>query len=173
VFYPVTLTKDTNGTMLVRFPDVPGAVTSGDTRQEALTRAVDALLTVFDAYMKDKRDIPAPSASTGLGIEVPVLDASKLALYQIMREKRINKTELAKRLDWHMPQVDRVLKMRHDSRLEHVAAAFRAVGKRLRLTVTDDHESIVVPGAIITKARAQRARSASGGRHTVRASKKR
>ena len=60
MFYPVTLTKDSNGTILVRFPDVPDAVTFGDTKEEALTHAVDALLTVFDAYMKDKRDIPAP-----------------------------------------------------------------------------------------------------------------
>jgi len=172
VFYPVTLTKDTNGTILVRFPDVPGAVTYGETKEDALTRAVDALLTVFDAYMKDKRDIPAPSASKGLGVEVPVLDASKLALYQTMREKKISKTELARRLDWHMPQVDRVLKMRHDSRLEHVDAAFRAVGKRLTLAVTDD-EPITVPGAIVTKALAQHVRHTPGGRHTVRASKKR
>jgi antitoxin HicB len=169
VVYPITLTKDSNGTTLVRFPDVPGAVTYGDTKQEALARAVDALLTVFDAYMKDKRDIPAPSASKGLGVEVPVLDASKITLYQTMREKKINKTELAKRLDWHMPQVDRVLKMRHDSRLEHVDAAFRAVGKRLTFAVTDDDS--LVPGAIVTKARAQRARSTVG--RYMRASKKR
>lgn len=157
MFYPVTLTKDTNGTILVRFPDVPGAVTYGDTKEEALTRAVDALLTVFDAYMKDKRDIPVPSSNKGLVVEVPVLDASKLALYQTMREKKINKSELARRLDWHMPQVDRVLKMRHDSRLEHVYEAFRAVGKRLTFTVTDEP---LVPGAIVAKALAQRTRSA-------------
>lgn len=145
MFYQVTLTKDSNGTILVRFPDVPGAVT-------------------------DKRDIPAPSTSKGPGVDVPILDASKITLYQTMRDKKINKTELAKRLDWHMPQVDRVLKMRHDSRLEHVEAAFRAVGKRLSFTVTDDES--LVPGAIVTKALAQRTRSPSVGR-SVRASKKR
>lgn len=170
MFYPVTLTTDTNGTILVRFPDVPGAVTYGSTKQEALDRAVDALLTVFDAYMKDKRDIPAPSASKGLGVEVPVLDSSKVALYQAMREKRVSKSELARRLHWHMPQVDRVLKMRHDSRLEHVARAFRAVGKRLALSVID--EPVAMPGAIVAQSAGQRPR-ASAGRHVARASKKR
>ena len=165
MFYPVTLTKDSNGTILVKFPDVPGAVTYGDTREEALARAVDALLTVFDAYMKDKRDIPAPTTSKGPGVEVPVLDASKITLYQTMREKRINKSELARRLDWHMPQVDRVLKMRHDSRLEHVDAAFRAVGKRLTFAVTDD-ESLVP--AVATKAATPRSRSTAVRRYAAK-----
>jgi len=39
-FYPVTLTKDNNGTILVRFPDVPDAVTFGDTIAKAKARAI-------------------------------------------------------------------------------------------------------------------------------------
>jgi hypothetical protein len=34
--YPVTLSKDDNGTFLVRFADVPEAITYGDTKEEAL-----------------------------------------------------------------------------------------------------------------------------------------
>ena len=71
--YPVTITPD-DGQFTVTFPDVPGAVTFGETREEALQRAQDALLTVFDAYMKDRRDIPDPSAATESveTVEVPV-----------------------------------------------------------------------------------------------------
>lgn len=154
MFYPVTLTKDNNGTILVRFPDVPDAVTFGDTREEALTHAVDALLTVFDAYMKDKRDIPAPSAIRGAFVEVPALDASKLALYQTMREEKVSKSELGRRLKWHLPQVDRVLQVRHGSQLEQLEAAFAAVGKRLTVMITDRDQPLV-PGAIIAKAKAR------------------
>ncbi len=154
MFYPVTLTKDNNGTILVRFPDVPDAVTFGDTKEEALTHAVDALLTVFDTYMKGKRDIPTPSAVKGAFVEVPALDASKLALYQTMREEKVSKSELGRRLNWHLPQVDRVLQVRHGSQLEQLEAAFAAVGKRLTVMITDRDQPLV-PGAIIAKAKAR------------------
>jgi predicted RNase H-like HicB family nuclease len=47
--YPVRLTKDDNGTVLVRFLDFPEAHTFGATKAEALARAEDALATVIDA----------------------------------------------------------------------------------------------------------------------------
>ncbi len=34
--YPVRLTRDDNNTVMVTFPDVPQAVTYGDTEEEAL-----------------------------------------------------------------------------------------------------------------------------------------
>ena len=163
MFYPVTLTKDSNGKFLVRFPDVPEAVTFGDTKEEALEHAVDALLSAFDAFMRERRDIPAPSDSKSkIGVEVPALDASKVSLYQAMRERRINKSELARRLQWHLPQVDRVLQVRHGSQLEQLEAAFAAVGKRLRIVVTDREPE--VPGAMIARAKSR----AEMGRHVAR-----
>ena len=62
--YPVTVQDDDNDTILVLFPDFPEAATFGDTKEEALARAVDALETVIDAYIADRRQIPAPSAIT-------------------------------------------------------------------------------------------------------------
>jgi hypothetical protein len=109
---------------------------------------------VFDAYMKDKRDIPAPSAVKGAFVEVPALEASKLTLYQTMREEKVSKSELGRRLKWHLPQVDRVLQVRHGSQLEQLAAAFAAVGKRLTVMITD-RDQPVVPAAIIAKAKAR------------------
>jgi antitoxin HicB len=151
VVYPVTLTKDSDGSVLVRFPDVPEAVTFGATREEALARAVDALLTAFDAYMKDRRDIPSPSAvRASARVRVPALDASKIALYQSMRERKVNKSELARRLDWHLPQVDRVLQIRHGSQIEQLEAAFAAVGKRLEINVFDDQ--VFAPVSLVAKA---------------------
>lgn len=138
MLYPVNLSKDDNGSVLVTFPDVPDAVTFGDTREEALERAIDALLTVFDAYMKERRDIPDPSSAHGRPVvAVPALEAAKLKLYQSMRAGRVNKSELAKRLDWHLPQVDRVLKIHHGSQIDQLEAAFAAVGKRLIVDTVD------------------------------------
>jgi antitoxin HicB len=142
--YPVNVTPD-DGQFTVTFPDVPEAVTFGKTREEALERAPDALLTIFDAFMKDRRDIPTPSRTTGNTIELPALESAKTELYRAMRAGNIGKAELAKRLDWHLPQVDRVLRVRHGSQLDQMEAAFAALGKKLVLTVVDDYEIAAGP----------------------------
>lgn len=55
-------------------------------------------------------------------------------LYQGMRDQNIGKAEMARRLGWHLPQVDRVLNVNHRSRLDQMDAALRAIGRRLEVT---------------------------------------
>jgi antitoxin HicB len=133
--YPVRLTTE-GASVLVDFPDFPEAHTYGETREEALTRASDALLTVIDAYMKDRQRLPQPSKGKVM-VNVPVLAVPKIELYNAMREKRITKAELGRRLGWHMPQVDRVLDVHHASRMDRLQQALQAVDRRLEVTVVE------------------------------------
>ena len=136
--YPVILERDDNDTVLVSFPDFPEAHTFGTDQADALSHALDALATAIDAYIKDRRDIPLPSAKiTRHRVTMPALVEAKVRLYEVMRDARISKTELARRLDWHLPQVDRLLAMTHGSKLEQLEAAFRALGKRISVSVED------------------------------------
>lgn len=136
--YPVKLKRDDNDTILVSFPDFPEAHTYGDDEGDALERAKDALATVIDAYIKDRRDIPRPSARiTKHRVTMRALVEAKVSLYESMRAAKIGKAELARRLDWHLPQVDRLLEMTHGSKLEQLEAAFSALGKRLVVGVED------------------------------------
>lgn len=135
--YPVTLSKDTNGTILVDFPDFPEAHTFGENKEEAMARAVDALATVLDAYISDRRDIPTPSLSEGPVVILPALTTAKVALYELMRGDRVGKAELARRLNWHLPQVDRLLDVHHSSQLDQLEQAFNVLGQRLIVYVTD------------------------------------
>lgn len=136
--YPVKLERDDNHTILVSFPDFPEAHTFGDNVEDALMRAPDALATVIDGYIKGRRDIPSPSVIGATHrVTVPALLEAKIRLYEAMRDLKIGKSELARRLDWHPPQVDRLLAMTHGSKLEQVETAFRALGKRLVIGVED------------------------------------
>ena len=136
--YPVTLTPDDNGTWLVTFPDVDGAVTFGDTIDEALSHAPNALATILEAYIKDRRPIPQPSVRrTKYRVAVPALVEAKIRLYETMRAAKVNKSELGRRLHWHMPQIDRLLAMQHSSHLSQLEAAFKVLGKRLVVAVED------------------------------------
>ena len=163
--YPVRLERDDNDTILVSFPDFPEAHTYGNDVENALTRAPDALATAIDAYIKDRRDIPLPSAIvTKHRVTVSALVEAKIRLYETMRDAKVRKSDLARRLDWHLPQVDRLLEMTHGSKLEQLEIAFRAMGKRLVIGVED-----VTPVRRRTsRSSVRRSSSTTGARHTAR-----
>lgn len=137
--YPVKLSRDTNDAILVEVPDIPEAHTFGDDEDEALTHAADAIETALSMYMDDRRDIPTASApKRGMkSVTLPVLTEAKLALYTAMRAQKVGKAELARRLNCHLPQVDRLLDLMHASRLDQLEAAFRALGKQLGIQISE------------------------------------
>mgnify|MGYP001497239528 CR=1 FL=1 len=55
-----------------------------------------------------------------------------------MRREGVHKAELARRLHWHKPQVDRLFDFRHASRMDQLESAFLALGVRLNVEVTRD-----------------------------------
>jgi len=136
--YRVILERE-KGLVNVYFPDVPGAQTFGDDEQEALARAVDALETMFMGLIECREDIPRPRAPKRgeKTITLPALTVAKLELYQAMRAAGVGKAELARRLNCHLPQIDRLLDLAHASRLDQLEQAFAALGKRLEVAIQD------------------------------------
>lgn len=131
--YPIVL-EDDDGAVLATAPDFPELTTFGDDRDEALARAADALEEAIAARIHDRRDVPYPSEGMAYAV-LPTLTSVKVMLYQGMRDEGIGKAELARRLDWHLPQVDRVLDVQHHSRLDQMDAALRALGRQLHVSV--------------------------------------
>jgi antitoxin HicB len=134
--YHVILTPD-DGTVLVTFPDVPEAITFGADEGEALLQAVGALESALSVYVAERAPLPVPSkAKRGQHTVRPsALEGAKLGGYQAVTEQGIKKSELARRLGWHMPQVDRLFDLRHASRLDQIEAAARVLGKQLELRI--------------------------------------
>lgn len=60
VRYPVILTPDTGG-FVVTFPDIPEAMTQGDSYAEALEMAKDVLESSLDFYREKGQPFPKPS----------------------------------------------------------------------------------------------------------------
>lgn len=133
--YPVILTQD-DGTVLVAFPDVPEALTFGTDEDEALLQAVDALETALSFYVEARKPLPAPSAANGRPTVRPsALECAKLGVYQAMTEQGLRKADLARRLGWHLPQVDRLFDLNHASRFDQIEAAARALGRHVEVRV--------------------------------------
>jgi antitoxin HicB len=133
--YPIRYRRDDNGTFLVIAPDFPELTTFGDDRDDAMNHAADALEEAIAARIARREDVPAPSAGRNTVI-LPAQTEIKVLLYKTMREKGVRKSELARRLRWHMPQVDRLFDFRHASRLDQLESAFTALGTRLSFQVT-------------------------------------
>ncbi len=124
--------------VLVSFPDVPGVHTFADDEQEALARGAEALETMLMAMIADRDEIPYPSpVRRGRFVVLPALTEAKIELYRAMREAAVGKAELARRLNCHLPQVDRLLDLGHGSKLNQLEQAFRAIGKVLTIDVRD------------------------------------
>lgn len=135
--YPVTLTPDDNGTVLVTFADVPEAITFGADADEALLQAVDALESALAFYVDARQPLPVPSKpKRGQKTVRPgALEGAKLGVYQAMTEQGLRKADLARRLGWHVPQVDRLFDMGHASRFDQIEAAARALGRQVQVSV--------------------------------------
>jgi antitoxin HicB len=54
-----------------------------------------------------------------------------------MRASGVGKAALARRLGVALPQVDRLLNLRHASRLDAIERAFAALGKTISIAVND------------------------------------
>lgn len=129
--YPVEITQDGDA-MLLSFPDIPEAITFGEDEAEALLQGQDALETALEMYVDDRRAIPVPSPADGRPLVAPsALAQTKLGLYDQMRQQHIKKAELARRLGWHMPQVDRVLNLHHASHFRQIEQAASALGRHI------------------------------------------
>jgi antitoxin HicB len=133
--FAVTLTRNDEGRIEVACLDVPEARAVGEYEADALARARQALTAVLAACIKDRRPIPRPERPGRRRVAVPILTQIKLAVYEAMRERAISRAELARRLGWHRPQVDRLLDLGHASKLDQFEAALAVLGKRLAISV--------------------------------------
>jgi antitoxin HicB len=60
--------------------------------------------------------------------------AAKIELHNAMLEERVGKYRLGKKLDGHLPQVERLIDFRHQSKLDQIEQALSALGRRLVVT---------------------------------------
>jgi len=133
--YPVRLTRDDNGTLMVTAPDFPEVGTYGEDEADALVRAADAIATAIQGRITDRQDVPRPSAPRRghRMVALPALVWAKLELYRAMLDTGMRKADLARRLKVHPPQIDRLLDLDHDSRLDQIENAARAMGRELHI----------------------------------------
>ena len=132
--YPVNLKKD-GKFFLATFPDIPEAITQGETKEEALQAAQEALETALDFYFDEQRTVPVPSNSKRgqPGIELPPSIAAKVVLMNEMVRQRVRPAELARRLNTSPQAVNRLVNLKYSSKIDGIDEALKALGKTLEV----------------------------------------
>lgn len=143
--FPIKLEPDDNGSLLVTCPLLPEVTTFGDDEADALRHAVDAIEEALAARINDGLDIPVPPARPPSarsratryrrGVTLPLMTALKVALYRALRDAKITRAELTRRLRWNRESVDRLFRLDHASRLDQIEAAFAALGRRIDVSI--------------------------------------
>jgi antitoxin HicB len=131
--YPARFQPAKEGGFTVTFRDVPEAITEGDTMDEALAAASDALESALSFYIGDRRLLPSASAAKRgeRMVELSALGMAKTALYEAMLAENVSRAELARRLSCHLEQVARLLDLTHASKFEQLERALAAVNRRM------------------------------------------
>lgn len=130
---------DPEGGFLVTFPDVPEAITGGDTHAEARANAAEALGLALRGIALMGRPLPRPQIR-GKGL-VPVSvapdTALKLAVVEAFRQSGLSKSELARRLGKIETEARRILDPDHATKLPLLQAALAVLGKEIVVSVRD------------------------------------
>jgi antitoxin HicB len=136
--FPVTLTEDkADSGFVVTFRDIPEAITQGETVEEALAMAAEALETAMEFYFEDKRAVPAPSKpKRGQHVvELPASLSAKVLLLNEMVAQNMRPAELARRLKTTPQEINRLTNLRHTTRIDSIAAALQVMGRKLEVSL--------------------------------------
>lgn len=126
-----------DGGYVVTFRDIPEAITQGASLEEARAAALDALVTAMDFYLEDGRTVPAASepAEGEDVVSLPLSVAAKVLLLNEMVSQRLRPADLARQMGVLPQEVTRIMDLQHQTRIDTLAKAFKAVGRTLDLQV--------------------------------------
>lgn len=139
ITYRVTLAQDFDGTTLVTSPDFPELVTFGNDEADALSYAVGAFEEAIAARVSYREEIPPPSKGKASDprVTLPVQAEVKVLLYQQMWKSGVRKADLARKMDLHRQEIDRLLDLNHATSIAKLEKAFSVLGKSINIVISD------------------------------------
>lgn len=132
--YQIELTELIEGGYLVRFPDLPEAITQGNSKEEAINEAIDCLEEAIANRIEMKLDIPiGKPRKQQITVALPAIMAAKAALYLTIREKRLTNARLAEKLNCNEKEIRRLLDPHFNSKIPRIEVALHKLGLRLEI----------------------------------------
>lgn len=137
VRYGAALARQPEGGYTVIFPDIPEAITEGDSRDAALFNAAEVLSLVLEQRIIDGDPLPPPSKVKGGTWVEPEATVQAAVLVRQAREAQ-GKTlaDLARALNTSWPSAQRLEQPGSNPTLRQLERAAAALGKRLVVELT-------------------------------------
>jgi antitoxin HicB len=135
IAYPALFDPQPQGGYTVTFPDLPEAITEGDSLDEARFNAAECLSLVLDVRIEQGDALPMPSTPEGMERIEPGAATQAALLIHLTREaEQKSLAVLARALGTSWPAVKRLEDPRHPPTLRQLERAAAALGKRLVLS---------------------------------------
>ena len=131
IFYNAVLEPQPDGGFTVTFPDVPEAITEGDTEEEALFNASEVLTLTLEGRIDEGEEIPDQAFTGGVAVYPSPLCQAAL-LVRTSREGR-PLSDLARGLQTSWAAAQRLENPRHATNIRQLERAASILGKRLVL----------------------------------------
>lgn len=142
MIYLIDIEPDTDGSLLATCKAFPELTTFGADKAQVWKNALGSLEEAIAARIDDGDPLPAAATEAqikrhkGVWVKLPLMTSLKCMLYSVLMESRMNRAELARRLDWHRESVDRLFRLDHASRVDQIEAAFKALQQDVDVRVT-------------------------------------
>lgn len=139
--YPYHIEQHENS-IVVDFPDVPGALTEVREQENAAQIINDCLMAALGGYIKGKKMPPTPSDLLGRPcVTLDLVTSAKLTLAITMSEQQVSNVELARNMQVNEKVVRRLLDPDHRCRIDRLEDALHHLGLCLELKVRRNHRT--------------------------------
>jgi antitoxin HicB len=132
IFYNAILDPQVDGGFTVTFPDLPDAITEGDTEEEALFNASEVLTLTLDGRIDEGEDIPDPAYIGGVAIYPAPLCQSAILVRKSRQGRPLSDVARVLQTSWAAAQ--RLENPRHATNIRQLEKAASIFGKRLVLS---------------------------------------
>ncbi len=134
--YPMLLNPDSvDGGFVVTFPDLPEAITQGDTIQDCLEEAQDCLEEAIAARMSYQLEIPVSNLPQNAQyiVHLPLRMTLLASIYLAMQETGINTAQLANYLQVPEKEIKQILSPTQETSLSTLEKVIYFLGKQVEI----------------------------------------
>lgn len=139
VKYPGIIHDDPDG-FWIEFPDLKGCATQGDTMEELVAMAEEALSLYLEDYIESEKELPVASPASSfpdtniIYIEPYPEIAVPLAIKSFRKQQNLSQTEIAERIGVKYQTYQQIENIkRFNATIKTLDKIARAFGKRLKV----------------------------------------
>lgn len=135
--YPANLEDNGEGGFIVSFRDIPEINTEIWNMDELFETGKDALITAADICFEKRIIFPKPSKKmeNEVLIPLPISVVAKILLLNTMVEGNIRAADLARKMNIKAQEVNRIINLRHNTKIDTIQTALKALNKDFQLAV--------------------------------------